>query len=218
MPGLPAQCERCGHIFLSDVQFEHITINNARGFIFRCPECGGDAPGLDGSFSFSEDNTTIKYATSDTQTKLKALRQALKAAQENKSIEEVIAPLQEASPQLAELTASAARRGGMATVAALLLYLVASCSQNTKGTMNWNQLVDQGHVYMTNAAPYPGLGTASEPQSTGTVEEGQQSRPEERSGPSRQQRRQQERQAKKQQQRIGRQTAPTRHRSKTPKG
>lgn len=217
MPPLPAHCTRCGYTFLSNVHLHGITLIGGSAFEMQCPRCRGTARSLPGDFEFTHSETLVKAAPPDTVIKLEKLREALKAARAEDDLEAVIKPLTEVSPQLAILARTAASRGGMATVVALLLYMLASCSQNTKSTINWNQMVDQAHVYVTGDEPYPGLRTMPEPQSTGTVEEGQPSRPEARSGPSRQQRRQLERQSKKLQRQSGQRSAPTRPSLKKPK-
>jgi hypothetical protein len=124
---------------------------------------------------------------------LGVLQTALNEAQQGKAEAEVIRKIESASPDLAKAIEKKVSIGGKLVLVPLLLGLLASCSTST--TLNWNQLVDQVHVYQTGKEPYPGLG-----QSTPSASE-----PESKPAPNRQQRRYTERQAKKQQRQTERQ-------------
>jgi hypothetical protein len=196
MPPLPAHCPNCGLVFPSKlISIDHatnITIGDGRE---PCPApgCGGAARVIDGTFDFVGNAIRVRSAPPRTIGILSVLQTALREAEGGMPPDEVISKIETASPELASAIRKKVAIGGWTVLGGVLISLLASCSMNTN--LNWNQLVDQVHVYQTGKEPYPGLGqsgpSASEPES--------------RAEPSRQQRRHKERQAKKQQRQIERQ-------------
>jgi hypothetical protein len=118
--------------------------------------------------------------------------------------ETIITEIERNSPELANAARLAVSRGGILSLIALLFSLLVSCSSNISQTLDWNEIVDQAHVYMTGADPYP-LQGGTRTQGPAIDEPEQQI--------SRQQRRHQERQSKKQQ----KHNTPARGSKNTPK-
>jgi ribosome-associated translation inhibitor RaiA len=190
MTGLPSHCPKCGLIFESNVFGE---LSNASNITFKnigtsCPRCGGIAQAIDGTFDFVGNAIKVKSAPPRTLAILSVLQKALEEAQQGKPEGEVLSKIEQASPELASAIQATIAKSGKPILVVLLLSLLATCSTNT--TLNWNQLVDQVHVYATGSDPYP----------TGSI----QAEPEAKPKISRQQRRYKERQTKKRQ----RQTEP----------
>lgn len=195
MAGLPAHCDHCGLTFVSNF----ISVENARDITFQdiaisCPRCGGTAHGVDGRFDFLGEAIKVKSAPPRTLAILEVLQEALRAAQAGEEADRILARMEQAAPEFAPAAHAAVKKGGLVTLIALLVYLLTNCSAHVQQSLDWNQLIDQAHVYLTGSDPYPGLGQ----------KEARSSEPERKRELSRQQRRQQERQAKKQQQRSER--------------
>jgi hypothetical protein len=188
MTGLPAHCSHCGSFFIStSFQFENSTDITFEDIGVRCRRCGKEANGIDGTFDFVENAIRVKQAPPKTIEILKALQGAIAAARAGADQEAIVDELQRQSPEFAGLARQAIRKGGLASLIAILLYLLTSCSANVHQTLDWNELVDQAHSYMTGADPYPLQGNHIQDQATD----------EQTPHISRQQRRQQERQTKK---------------------
>lgn len=199
MAGIPAHCTRCRYVFVSPlIQVSGGGTLGISNVGVTCPRCGGVAQAADGTFGDAEGRPVMLSGTPRSAAIMAVLEGALNAARQGQSIESIITPIRQASPELADIVTKEANRGGIYAVICMLLYLMTSCAQHSSTSLNLNQLVDQAHVYATGSEAYPGLGDSpAEPQSTGTVEKGRPPRSEKQSGPSRQQRRQIERQAKK---------------------
>ncbi|MFC7699644.1 hypothetical protein ACFQX9_23450 [Bradyrhizobium sp. GCM10028915] len=196
MPPLPAHCPKCGAIFPSNVisidNSDDITIGNIQE---RCPiqGCGGTARVIEGNFDFVGHAVRVRRAPPRTLAILTVLQEALQDVERGKPTDEAISKIERASPELASAIRKTIGSAGKPLLGTLLFALLASCSMSTR--LDWNQLVDQVHVYRTGAAPYPGLG-----QSGSSASE-----TESKAEPSRQQRRYKERQTKKRQRQIERQ-------------
>ncbi|WP_050043719.1 hypothetical protein [Bradyrhizobium sp. LTSPM299] len=178
---LPSRCSNCGFVFISnDFGATESTgaafINN----VTQCQRCGRPARVVDGKFDFVENAIRVVHAPQETIEILRVLQTALDEARQGKPEAEVVSTIEASSPELAVAIKKKMSAGGALT--ALLLTLLASCSNST--TLNWNQLVDQVHVYATGQEPYPRLTPLAAP-----AEE-----PEARPKQTRQQRRHQERQ------------------------
>ena len=194
MSGLPSHCPNCGLIFVSTLfgieNTKNVTIRNNVGL--QCPRCRGMAHPLEGTFDFVGNAIRVIKAPPKTIAILSVLQEALNEVQKGVPAAEVISKIEKASPAFASALKEKTARAGPSILATVLLSLLATCSMNmnTTATLNWNQLVDQVHVYQTEKEPYPGLGqsvpNASEPETKPKI--------------SRQQRRYKERQTKKQQQ------------------
>lgn len=157
-----------------------------------CPNCSKMARLIDGNYDFVNYAITVRTADPRDVEILKILQTALRAAMNNDSSGATIAHLAAASPEFAKYAQEAATKFGIPTLILVLYALLYSCS--TQANLNWNELVDQFHVYLTDAAPYP-----SEER-----RDAQENMPQRPQALNRHQRRQQEHRAKKQQ----RQTAP----------
>ncbi len=189
MAGLPCHCPYCGLVFVSDF----MSFNNSSNITFHrvgvaCPNCGNTAGAIDGTFDFVGNSIRVIDAPPRTIAILSILQTALSESQQGKPEAEVISKIEKASPELALAIQKKVSASGKPILIGLLLTLLAGCSMNT--TLDWNQLVDQVHVYATGSDPYPTGAIQSQSEATPKI--------------SRQQRRYKERQAKKQQ----RQTEP----------
>lgn len=201
MEGVPARCLQCRHTFVSRAfVIEGISNVSLSGNSVNCPRCGGTAKLVEGTFDFVDDTIRAKVATKESLDILATLKLALADAQNgNKTTEQIIGDIKQKSPELAESFQTIVNKdkGGLAALAAAILYLITSCTQNTHATLDTNLAIDQLHTYATGAAPYPfeefrhqerahTQSQASDEQRTSTPI-------------SRQQKRQQERQSKKRQ-------------------
>jgi ribosomal protein S27AE len=188
MHRLPAHCPHCGAFFLSPIAGMPGASVTIHAVGTSCPRCGKSADVLDGTFDFLANAIHVKSAPPKTLGILHALQDVLSQAQKGADEQEIIQALSKESPELAHAASDVIKRGGVSALIALLIYLLASCSANIEQTLDWNELVDQAHVYLIGADPYP-LGE-SRTQDQETREPSQQT--------SRQQRRHRERQSKKQ--------------------
>jgi hypothetical protein len=188
-----------GHSFcLGQSKFK--ILSKLTSAVSQCPNCGRQAAGLDGTYDFVGNAITVLKAPQRTLEILKALQDALRAARAGEPEDKVLAHIAKAAPSLAIAIRQETRKGGRGLLTLLILLLLAHCS--SEATLDVNQLVDQVHVYMTGAEPYPG------------IERKETASPSERkAGPNRQQRRKQEHQSKKQKQPSG-QKAPQKPKKK----
>jgi hypothetical protein len=196
MRGMPAHCSRCGLIFESPV---FAITGNIRNVTFRnnkisCPRlgCGEIADGIDGTFDYVDNAIRVIRAPPKTIAIVSVLQRALREAEQGRPEAEVINKIEATSAELADAIRKKVSTSKKPILVTLLLSLLASCSVSS--TLNWNQLVDQVHVYQTGADPYSGLDQATASMSDS----------DDKPKASRQQRRYNERQAKKQQRQIER--------------
>jgi hypothetical protein len=193
--GLPAHCPHCGHTFIStDLSGidARIIINSVA---VECPRCGKSADVLDGQYDFVGNAINVSGAPKKTIEILTALQTALRAAQAGEREQEILAKIGKASPELAVEAQDAVRKGGIYLLILLLLALLHGCTQNIHESVDWNELVDQAHTYITGSDPYPIERTHTEAQESDDKSPKM----------SRQLRRQQERQSRKQQKQVARQ-------------
>lgn len=156
MTGIPAHCTKCGAVFVSP----QLNFPNARGITIidvgvSCPNCGGMADAIEGTFDFVGNFIKVYPGTPRrTIAILSVLQKALRESQEGAVDTAVIDTIAKASPALAkEISKKLSSHKGL-ILSGLLMALLAGCSQS----INWNQMVDQVRVYSTGAEPYPNLG------------------------------------------------------------
>src|SRR4051812_9814724 len=97
--GIPAHCNDCGAFFISPMigmaAGATVTLSNMGT---NCPNCGGSASFLDGTFDFVGNALRISNPSPRALAILSALQEALRAANAGKPVEEAVAPLQNVSP------------------------------------------------------------------------------------------------------------------------
>ncbi len=150
----PARCRACGSVFYSGFAADlggcgSITL---KGCKTNCPSCGGTADIIDGTFDFVGNAIRLQNPSSELIAVLTALQSALRAAQ-NGDIEATEAALREAPSNVAEAAILLIQRYGLRPFTFMLMFLLTSCS--TEATLDVNKIVDQFHVYITGAQPYP---------------------------------------------------------------
>jgi hypothetical protein len=124
--------------------------NTFVGCTIRCEACGGVSDVIEGTFDHIGDSIKVRRAPQRTHDILHALQRAVSLVESGEDEESVIAELEKASPEFAKMVRTAAVKGGPGSVMLLLLFLISRCD----GTLDWNQLADQGYFYMTGNAPY----------------------------------------------------------------
>jgi hypothetical protein len=197
-----AHCPHCGHIFVTNVisgRRARISVHSV-GTPCPRPGCGKIANLLDADYDYDFlGNAKMSSASPETIKVMKALQAALQAAVRAEgsgdSEDKIIEDLQIDSPEFAVAARGVVRRCGIGTLILALLFLLNSCSKNLTATLNWNELVDQLHVYTTGSEPYPIVQNHTEAQENNDSS----------AQMSRQQRRRQERQSRKQQKQGARQ-------------
>jgi hypothetical protein len=147
MVGIPARCERCGHVFASPlVQGFGATINFS-SVGTPCPKCGANANIVEGSFHYSQEGEIDGIiAPPLTHKIINELRRITENAKQNMpSEDELLASVQEVSPELAEKISPLLKKKGVAVVIYLILLLLSQVNINIeiKATLDLNKLFDQ---------------------------------------------------------------------------
>jgi hypothetical protein len=102
MPGLPANCPKCGPFVSNAIWVENSTNATFKNIGVSCPKCGGRAKGVEGTFDFSGSDISVKSAppiTHEILSKLKLL--AERAKDEVPTNQELIQNIAAFSPALA---------------------------------------------------------------------------------------------------------------------
>ena len=164
-----------------------------------CPRCGKSADVLDAQYDFVGNAINVSGASKKTIEIFTALQTWLRAAQGGEQEQEILAEIEKASPELAFKAQDAVRKGGISLLILLLLTLLHGCTQNIHETVDWNELVDQAHSYITGSDPYPIVRNHTEAQESDDKSPKM----------TRQQRRKQERQSRKQGRQVKTDGAPS---------
>jgi hypothetical protein len=139
---LPARCDNCGLIFVprgfSGSESAEITVRNV---VTPCPRCGEEALFVECTFKFTEEKIEVRNAPLRTLSILGSLNVALKAAQAGESEEEIVARLEEESPEFGRLARSVVHQSCLSALIVLLIYLLTTCSSHIQQTLDWNEMV-----------------------------------------------------------------------------
>jgi hypothetical protein len=198
-----AHCPNCGHTFVTNVISGRGGRISVRSVGTPCPRCGEIANLLDADYDYDFlGNAKMSSASPETVqimgTLQAALQAALRAERSGSGEDKIIEDLHAASPEFAEAARGIVNKGGIGPLILLLFLLLTSCSKNSSATLNWNELLDQFHVYATGSTPYPIAENHTEAQENNDTAPRM----------SRQQRRQQERQSRKTQKQGARPSEP----------
>ena len=149
MTGVPAHCESCGFVFISN-EISVINSFNATFYnvIVTCPKCGKNACVIEGTFDFVDDAIYVKKAPAQTIEILKILQETLIKARNSNSNEEILSEIVNVSPKFGDFLRLYLNKYGINAFIILILCLLQTCSNHT--TMDWNELIDQIHQYAIN--------------------------------------------------------------------
>jgi hypothetical protein len=143
MAGLPGKCERCGHVFESTKWGATGLTLGMKGFVDKCPKCGGRAPLIEGTFTFPQSGGVVSAVDAPAISheiieKLRQLTERVKGS--TPSEEELLESVEAISPALAKQIAPLLKRRGVLFALLVIAYLVTHLNLEMKATIDLNQI------------------------------------------------------------------------------
>jgi hypothetical protein len=142
MPGMPAKCDRCGHIFETKewgargpfVQFD------VGGFPVKCERCGGSARVIEGTFRPESDGsiTPVSMPTASIATFLRLIMEKAKTSVPSEA--ELLESVESLSPELAEKIAPILHLKGVFFVPLVIAWIVNHLNVEIKATIDLNSI------------------------------------------------------------------------------